>query len=228
MYRFDINRDGLGGAAACKFNSPIGLQDRIHVKDGHFYTVGEDGVRSTSDDRRIRLWGINLSAPLTFPRTMAEAERLATRLEKLGINAVRLHSFDGSKNGPDYMTVIDTTACYPVLNETNMKCLDRLLKAFGDHGIYTHFALHVTYTFTTHDSYMDSLGDHRIPDPAKTTKRYPKALPMPRGSEPLLMFNCEMIELQKRFATALLDTDEPSNGRSVCQRSGDCFAGIEQ
>jgi len=41
MYRFAIDRDGLVGAPACKLNSPIGPQDRIHVRDGHFYTVGD-------------------------------------------------------------------------------------------------------------------------------------------------------------------------------------------
>ena len=204
MYRFAISRDHLAGPPACELNSPIRPKDRIHVKNGHFYTAGKDGRPNTADDKRARLWGVNLSAPLTFPRTTAEAERLASRLEKLGVNIVRLHSFDGSKNKPDYMAIIDTKAHYPLLNETNMKCLDRLLKAFGDHGIYAHFALHVAYTFDTKDYYTDALGEHRVPDPAKTTKRYPKALPMPGCSKPLLMFNREMIELQKRFVAAIL------------------------
>jgi len=73
MYRFAIDRDGLTGAPVCRLNSPIGPQGRIHVADGHFYSVGTDGAPNTRDDRRVRLWGINLSAPLTFPRTMTEA-----------------------------------------------------------------------------------------------------------------------------------------------------------
>ncbi|MFV1994454.1 MAG: carbohydrate binding domain-containing protein [Verrucomicrobiales bacterium] len=204
IYQFPIDRDGLAGAPACKLNSPIRTQDRIHVKNGHFYTVGIDEMENTGDDRRVRFWGINLTAPLSFPRTMAEAERLATRFEKLGINIVRLHSFDNSKDKPSYLTVLDTGARYPVLNEENMKCMDRLLKAFAHHGIYAHFALHVSYTFDTRDAYRDEQGEHRIPDPAETTARYPKAVPMPRGSGSLLIFNREMIELQKRFTEIIL------------------------
>ena len=63
--------------------APAGKHGRIRVKDGHF----------ANDRGRVRLHATNLTGPANFP-THAEADRLAARLARFGINCVRLHYFD--------------------------------------------------------------------------------------------------------------------------------------
>ena len=65
--------------------APAGKSGRIRVKDGHF----------VNDRGRVRLHATNLTGPANFP-THAEAERLAARLARFGINCARLHYFDSS------------------------------------------------------------------------------------------------------------------------------------
>ena len=65
--------------------APAGKHGRIRVKDGHF----------VNDKGRVKLHATNLTGPANFP-THAEAERLAARLARFGINCVRLHYFDSS------------------------------------------------------------------------------------------------------------------------------------
>ena len=66
-------------------DAPAGKNGRIRVKDGHF----------VNDLGRVRLHATNLTGPANFP-THEEAERLAARLARFGINCVRLHYFDGA------------------------------------------------------------------------------------------------------------------------------------
>jgi len=62
--------------------SPITEQDRLSAKE-HFYSSKE----------RVRLWGVNFSFEANFP-THADAQQIAERLARAGINAVRLHHMD--------------------------------------------------------------------------------------------------------------------------------------
>ena len=55
--------------------APAGKNGRIRVKDGHF----------VDDKGRVKLHATNLTGPSNFP-THEEAERLAARLARFGIN----------------------------------------------------------------------------------------------------------------------------------------------
>ncbi|MDO4366386.1 MAG: hypothetical protein Q4D70_06285, partial [bacterium] len=66
-------------------DAPAGKHGRIRVEGGRF----------VNDKGRVRLHATNLTGPANFP-THAEAERLAARLARFGVNCVRLHYFDSA------------------------------------------------------------------------------------------------------------------------------------
>ena len=60
--------------------APAGKDGRIRIEGGHF----------VNDKGRVKFHATNLTGPANFP-THEEAERLAARLARFGINCVRLH-----------------------------------------------------------------------------------------------------------------------------------------
>src|SRR6185437_2268129 len=64
---------------------PAGAHGGIVVKDGHF--------AEANTGRRVRFLGVNLAAHSAFP-SHEDAEKVAARLAKYGVNIVRLHHMD--------------------------------------------------------------------------------------------------------------------------------------
>jgi hypothetical protein len=64
---------------------PAGKEGFIRVKDGHLF----------SGDQRLRLFGTNITAAADFP-DHATAAKLARRMAKFGLNAVRFHFLDST------------------------------------------------------------------------------------------------------------------------------------
>lgn len=189
-FEFHIDIDALSGAPVSSLNQPITINDRIYSRDGHFYTVGKN-ANNANDDRRVRFWGVSVSPPLAFPRDTAEAEVLATRLEKLGFNLVRFHALDWPSND-QYKTLLDIEQPYPALSMDNLAALDRLVEALSAHGIYVDLLLKGFYTFKPEDGYLDESGSWvSIDDPSPGM--------MPDGSRPIGIVDPVMIELQKRY-----------------------------
>ncbi len=71
---------------------PAGVNGEIVPRNGHFV--------ESKTGKRIRFIGTNFAAKDAFP-THADAEKVATRIAKLGINLVRLHHMDNSDWGQD-------------------------------------------------------------------------------------------------------------------------------
>ena len=217
LYEYVVDMDSVTCIPASKLNAlenpdPIMAQDRIYVKDGHFYTVGSDLIENTGDEKRVRFWGVNITPPTTF-LSQAQADDLAERFEKMGFNIVRLHSLFSSayKTTPN-KSLIDLSAAYPsMLNalspDDNLDMLDRLIDAFSQRGIYVEIPLNMGYTFTPMDCYLDDQSQSQcVPDPSITVPgQYPNPGVMPGGNRPLDHFNQEMIELQKRHYDELLN-----------------------
>src|SRR6516225_1051917 len=91
LFSFGTDQDNLGGAPDFSFlNHPLTAADRVFVKNGHFYRVGQDLAPGTADDRRVRFFGVSLAFGANFP-TSDDAARIARRLRRLGVNLVRLH-----------------------------------------------------------------------------------------------------------------------------------------
>src|SRR5450830_676768 len=145
-FNFAIDEDKLSGAPdRSAMNQPLDAGSRIFVRNGHFYRVGADNRPNTADDTRVRLYGINLSFATNFPND-ADAVRLAQRLRKLGINAVRLHHMDsspGTQDNPPRSLL--TPGPYPTFNPVAVSRLRNFINALKQQGIYINLNLHVGY-----------------------------------------------------------------------------------
>lgn len=189
-YVFTIDEDALGGAPdRSALNQALTAASRITARDGHFWAVGEDLQPGTGDDRRVRLYGVNLSFEANFPDA-AEGEMIARRLRRLGFNAVRLHHLDTS---PGLATTpprsVLTPGPYPSFNEEAAERLRGFIRALAGQGLYVNLNLRVGYRFRPRE---DGVQDY---DPA-TLKRPIAA--------PILVYDTRMRQLQKQYARGLI------------------------
>ncbi len=127
-----VNMKGL-------LNGPIGEDDRVFVKDGHFAT----------SKGPIRFNATNLTGPANLP-SKAYADRLADRIARLGMNCVRLHFLDPVKGYGNFMQVSQPCLLENTGNPFDVRFnaamfdrLDYLVAAFKKRGIYVNLNLHV-------------------------------------------------------------------------------------
>ena len=126
--------------------APAGRDGRIRVVDGRF----------ANDRGPVRLHATNLTGPANFP-THAEAERLAARLARFGINCVRLHYMDSSygtfmlPHEPGILTEDFRTRRQ--LDAGQLDRLDYLVAQFKKRGIYVNVNLHVARTLDARDGF---------------------------------------------------------------------------
>jgi hypothetical protein len=191
FYQFTIDQDRLGGAPDFSFlNHPLTAADRIFIRDGHFYRVGDDLIAGTADDERVRFFGVNLAFGANFP-TESDAHRIAKRLRRLGVNLVRLHHMDSQPDSnPNNAGSILTDGPYPTLNPVAVSRLRTFLDALKAEGIYANLNLHVGYEFRPNVDNVPLL---------------PGSSRLPTQSKPLNIFFPRMIELQKQFARSVID-----------------------
>lgn len=189
-YQINPRPDQLSGAPDFSFlNHPLAPADRVFARDGHFYSVGADLQPNTGDDRRVRLWGVNLSFGANFPE-LADATRIARRLRKLGINLVRLHHMDSSPGDSATSDSLLTTGPYPTLNQSAVARLRGFLDALKAEGIYVNLNLKVGYVFRP--------GVDNVP-------ALPSNQSFPSQSKPLHMIHPRLIELQQEYARKTID-----------------------
>lgn len=164
---------------------PAGADGRIGVRNGEFVT---------SDGRPIRFFGVNVTADGAFP-TAADAELLASRLAKAGVNIVRLHHLDNpwgvGKGGSIWP---GDAGRHRELDSRQLDKLHRLIAILAKHGIYSNLNLKVSKTLTTADGFPPSV--EQLPDFQKRVD----------------LFERRMIELQKDYARRLLTTKNPYTG----------------
>src|SRR4051794_30501177 len=70
-------------AADALIDKPAAKNGPITLRDAHFY----------SGDTRVKFWGVSLAFGANFP-THEQADVVARRLARFGINAVRFHHMD--------------------------------------------------------------------------------------------------------------------------------------
>jgi len=166
--------------------APAGKHGRIRVKDGHF----------VNDKGRVRLHATNLTGPANFP-THAEAERLAARLARFGINCVRLHYFDSSYGTfmlPHEQGIL--TEDFRTRRQFDAERRDRqdyLLAQFKKRGIYVDMNLHVARTLDARDGFAPST---------------------PWANKGADQFDPRIIEMEKEYARELLSHVNPYTGMS--------------
>ncbi|MGO3742264.1 capsular biosynthesis protein [Kerstersia sp.] len=190
-YVFSVDEDALAGAPdQSSLNQALQPSDMIYVRGAHFYRVGPDNTANTTDDTRVRLYGINLSFSANFPPP-EDARRIAQRLRKLGFNAVRLHHLDtvpSDKQQPPFSVL--GKGPYPSWNPEAIRRLKHFIEVLADEGIYTNLNLRVGYQFRPGVDAVEPFN-------AAAVRR-------PIGN-PMAIFDEEMIQLQERYAEQLID-----------------------
>ena len=109
----------LDFSAAGWIDAPAGKHGRVVRKGDHFEFAGKPGVKQ-------RFYGVNLCFSANY-MSAADAEELATRLSRLGYNALRIHHYER-----ELCDRKDGTTIRP----EKMAELDNLLNACIRHGIY--------------------------------------------------------------------------------------------
>ena len=149
LFPFLISYDAPDNAASMThlLDAPAGKHGFTRVEDGHF----------VNDAGRLRLHATNLTGPANFP-THAQADKLAERLARFGINCVRLHYFDAEYG--NFMTPKETgifgkddklpgafsadpaAPMHPLAPEA-VDRQDYLITALKKRGVYVNINLHV-------------------------------------------------------------------------------------
>ena len=106
---------------------PAGQHGFVKVRDGHLY----------AGDQRLRLLGVNIVFGSCFP-SHAEADGVAARLARFGVNIVRFHHMDSSP-APRGLLQRDMRT----IDSSQLEKLDYFVAALKREGIYSNLNLHV-------------------------------------------------------------------------------------
>ena len=138
-----------------------GLLDAPAGKYGFIRSVGEHFVHSNGV---LRLNGINLTGPAVFP-THEEADGLAARFARFGLNCARLHYFDAVySNGVGIVGRSIFAEGERPRRRLDGDCLDRLhylVAALKRRGVYVDVNLHVARTLDERDGVAPSCFANR-------------------------------------------------------------------
>ncbi|HEX2949092.1 MAG TPA: carbohydrate binding domain-containing protein [Armatimonadota bacterium] len=110
---------------------PAGKRGFIKAKDGHLY----------AGDRRIRFFGVNVVFKSCFP-SHEDADKVAARMAKFGINCVRFHQMDSS-TAPDGLFSQDRRS----LDPDQLDKLDYFVAQLKKNGIYADLNLRVSRSY---------------------------------------------------------------------------------
>ena len=189
FYQCSIDQDRLSGAPDfSSLNHTLTAADKLFVRAGHFYRVGPDRKPNTADDQPVRLFGVNMAFGANFPAE-ADAERIAKRLRRLGVNLVRFHHMDSNPDrDPSNAGSTLMTQPYPAFNSISVTRLRRFLDFLKMEGIYANINLHVGFQFRPE---LDGVPE--LP-----------GMGMPTQGKPLHMFFPRMLQLQRQYAMELL------------------------
>ena len=201
LFPFLISYDGPDNASSMAhlLDAPAGKHGFIRVEDGRFVT----------DAGPIRLHATNLTGPANFP-SHADADQMAARLARFGINCVRLHYMDaeyGNFKDEKLLGIIaDDPTTQRNLDPAQLERLDYMIAAFKKRGIYVNVNLHVARWWDDRDGFS---GKDRRPG-------FDKGLDN---------FEPRMIELQEEYARKLLAHVNPYTGLAYAQDP--CVAMVE-
>ncbi|MGO9108367.1 MAG: carbohydrate binding domain-containing protein [Thermoguttaceae bacterium] len=172
---------------------PAGQRGFVHAENERL-VVGEAGAT-----KPIRFWATNICFDACFP-SHDQAQRLAARLARLGINCVRLHHMDNHSiwgDSPDHVTI----------DPKRLERLDYLIAQFKRHGIYVDVNLHVSRWFDETEGFV-----------ARQQR--------PNYDKGLDNFEPRMIELQKKYARDLLTHVNPYTENSYATEPAVAFVEI--
>ncbi len=149
-------------------DKPAGRDGFVSVKDGHLF----------AGEKRLRIFGVNMCFAANFP-THADADKVAARMAKFGINCVRFHHMD-MFSAPAGIFAKDGRT----LDAEQLDRLDYFIAALKKEGIYADLNLHVSRSY---------------PDRPKAEKKG-----SPQFDKGVDNYHAPMIALQKDYARDLL------------------------
>lgn len=163
-------------------HKPAGKFGPVRVEQGHLFAGSE----------RIRFLGVNIVFGAAFP-TRDEADKMAARLARFGINAVRFHHLD-SRPAPDGLLQKDMKT----LDPAQLERFDYFVSALKREGIYSNINLHVGRKYPGFADWGDD------------TPKYWKGVDL---------FFPPMIAMQKDYASSLLHHRNPYTGNRYAEES---------
>ncbi|BCW95287.1 MAG: carbohydrate binding domain-containing protein [Fimbriimonadales bacterium] len=182
----------LQGAADFSFlidHKPAGARGWVRVgDDGHYY-LGK---------RRIRFWGVNITAGACFPEP-EDAVKMATQIAQAGCNIVRFHHMDAFWATPSVIDYAQGNSRQ--INAQAMARFDELFAQLRARGVYTNINLLVNRRFYAADGLpreIEQIGDVK-------------------AQHAVGCFYRPLIELQKEFARQILTHRNPKTGRTYAE-----------
>lgn len=175
---------------------PAGSKGHVTARDGHFY-VGKE---------RIRFLGVNMSFAAGMPEK-ADAEKIAARLAKFGVNVVRFHHMDTSA-WPNGLRAQGSKSTGELAPEA-LDRLDYFIAQLKARGIYANLNLLVGRPFNAADGL-----------PAEIEQLDWKERHIPG------FFNAKHLALQQEFARALLTHTNAYTGRAYSDEPAVAFVEI--
>lgn len=165
-------------------DKPAGTHGFVSVKNGHF---------TFADGTRVRFWGSDLVGPNNFP-SHEQADALAERLSKLGVNLIRFHMPECSWSDNNFFDPkADNTL---TLKPDQVEKFDYLVAALKKNGIYFYPDWLVDRKFRS----GDGVAAYRELDP---------------GAKGANHFDPKIIELTKKYAEQLLGHPNPYTGMAL-------------
>ena len=164
----------------------------------HGFVRAENG-RLVTDAGPIRFWATNLCFDACFP-SREQADMVAARMARLGINCVRMHHMDARSiwgSSPNKLTI----------DPAQLDRLDYLIHQLKQNGIYTNINLHVSR----------SLGE---------AEGFPAREGRPNYDKGIGNFEPRMIEAQKKYARDLLVHVNPYTKTSYADEPAVAFVEI--
>ena len=156
---------------------PAGKDGFVAIRDGRIYTP---------TGKRLRIWGVNLTAGACFPEK-DDAPKVADHLARFGVNAVRFHFLDSNWGpGKSLFPAGDSTR---TLDPAQLDRLDWFVHQLKLRGIYSNFNLNVGRVFRS----SDGVTDHGCLGLGKA----------------VTIFDPHVINLQKEYASQLLTHRNP-------------------
>lgn len=147
---FDDASDGVTHMGTRLNHVPAGKFGSLIVNDdGHF--------AFESSAQRERFWGVNITARSAFPAEQ-DAEAVAGRLAKFGVNLVRFHHMDHNWGGLGLIDYSQGNSQH--FNTKALQRLDYFIAQLKNQGIYTNLNLINAREFMASDGIPASIGEH--------------------------------------------------------------------
>ena len=145
-------------------------------------------------DERVKFLAWNMGARAAFPEK-SEADRIAARMAKMGVNLVRLHHLNNGWDTENGGSIWKVGRNWVEIDPAQLDKLDYFVAALAKRGIYTNMNLQVSRT------YVPELG---FPESVKEIGNFDKKIDK---------IDRRMIALQKAYAKDLLGRKNPYTGK---------------